>query len=877
MSKWLGNLFVFTYFAPYKLLIMKQILLFCLTFLCLTTSQAQSEQAIIQEYLQQNTSKWLVQAADFNGIEITSTASSKAEGVKHYYVRQTLNGLPVVNGVGSATIKNNRVIAATGQFQDLPDQFSVEHIITVESAIQFASKIVGVEYQSTPILEENKKNHVYLFDKGSISQVNIPVRLMLNMNGKSPELVWDLSIHPIKGDHWWSLRISAVTGELIFINDWVSQCNFDSCEKDEHEHHTASNISKLMPPPPPPGLDQYMVYALPIESPSHGNRSLVINPSDATFSPYGWHDIDGTNGDEFTITRGNNVFASDDINNDDAPGYSPDGGPSLNFNYAYDSLVGVQGNLDAVITNLFYMNNMMHDIWAYYGFDEESGNFQELNYSGSGLGADPVLADAQDGSGTNNANFGTPPEGESPRMQMYLWTSSNVPDLLTINSPTSIAGSYFSSTAGFGPPIPSIPLTEDLVLVLDDGTDPTDGCETILNGAEIAGKIALVRRGGCTFAAKVEACQAQGAVGVIIMNNQGGAPIAMGGSSSIVTIPSVMVSQADGNTLVSTINGGDIVNGTIVNPGDLTATDSDFDNVIIAHEYGHGISTRLVGGADNVDCLYNAEQMGEGWSDWFGMMMTMKATDQAADPRGVGTYVTNEPTNGTGIRPAPYSTDASINNYKYANTNNASLSEPHGIGFVWASMLWDLNWALIDEYGFDADLKTGTGGNNIAMTLVIEGLKLTPCGPGFVDGRDAILLADELLYAGANKCLIWEVFANRGLGFSANQGDADNRSDQVQAFDVDPSCSSTQGLETSNLSNVIVYPNPTKDLLHVDLSKTNGISTAAILDVSGKVLVEMTIISSSEITFDMSKFANGLYLLKLTDATGASNVQVIKH
>lgn len=838
----------------------------------------QSEQAIIQGNLQLNASKWSVQSADFNGIEITSTASSKAEGVKHYYVRQTLNGFPVVNGVGSITLKNTTVISANGRFQDLPEQFTVEPTITAESAIQSATNLIGIEFERTTLLEGNKQTQIYLFNKGNMSQADIPVQLMIQMNNNLPELVWDLSIHPNKGDHWWSIRISAVTGELLFINDWVSQCNFDLCENTTHQHQTAQlPNTKLLPPPPPPGVDQYMVYALPIESPSHGDRSLVINPSDAIYSPFGWHDTDGNSGDEFTITRGNNVFASDDIDNDDAPGYSPNGGPSLNFNFAYDSLLGVQGNLDAVITNLFYMNNMMHDVWAYHGFDEESGNFQELNYSGSGLGADPVLADAQDGSGTNNANFGTPPEGESPRMQMYLWTSSNVPDLLTINSPASIAGSYFSSTAGFGPPIPTIPLTEDLVLVLDDGTDPTDGCETILNGAEIAGKIALVRRGGCTFAAKVEACQAQGAVGVIIMNNQGGAPIAMGGSSSIVTIPSVMVSQADGNTLVSTINGGDIVNGTIVNPGDLTATDSDFDNVIIAHEYGHGISTRLVGGADNVDCLYNAEQMGEGWSDWFGMMMTMKATDQAADPRGVGTYVTNEPTNGTGIRPAPYSTDASINNYKYANTNNASLSEPHGIGFVWASMLWDLNWALIDEYGFDADLKTGTGGNNIAMTLVIEGLKLTPCGPGFVDGRDAILLADEILYAGANKCLIWDVFANRGLGFSANQGDADNRSDQVQAFDIDPSCSSTQGLETSNLSNVIVYPNPTKDLLHVDLSKTNGISTAAMLDVSGKVLVEMTTISSSEITFDMSKFANGLYLLKLTDATGASNVQVIKH
>ena len=57
-----------------------------------------------------------------------------------------------------------------------------------------------------------------------------------------------------------------------------------------------------------------------------------------------------------------------------------------------------------------------------YGFDEASGNFQMLNYTGEGEGGDPVIADAQDGSGYNNSNFSTPPEGQSPRMQMYLFT-----------------------------------------------------------------------------------------------------------------------------------------------------------------------------------------------------------------------------------------------------------------------------------------------------------------------------------------------------------------------------------------------------------------------------------------------------------------------
>ena len=49
---------------------------------------------------------------------------------------------------------------------------------------------------------------------------------------------------------------------------------------------------------------------------------------------------------------------------------------------------------------------------------------------------DFVVADAQDGSGFNNANFGTPPDGINPRMQMFLWSPSELPDdLLTLNTP----------------------------------------------------------------------------------------------------------------------------------------------------------------------------------------------------------------------------------------------------------------------------------------------------------------------------------------------------------------------------------------------------------------------------------------------------------
>ena len=82
------------------------------------------------------------------------------------------------------------------------------------------------------------------------------------------------------------------------------------------------------------------------------------------------------------------------------------------------------------------------------------------------------------------------------------------------------------------------------------------------------------------------------------------------------------------------------------------------------------------------------------------------------------------------------------------------------------------------------------------MNLVMQGLKLQPCSPGFVDGRDAILQADQLLYGGANQCLIWNAFAARGLGYSASQGSTNSRTDQTQAFNLPPGMGPVSGSES---------------------------------------------------------------------------------
>ena len=144
----------------------------------------------------------------------------------------------------------------------------------------------------------------------------------------------------------------------------------------------------------------------------------------------------------------------------------------------------------------------------------------------------------------------------------------------------------------------------------------------------------------------------------------------------------------------------------------------------------------------------------------------------------------------------------SINAQTYKNV--LGTIAPHPLGEVWTSVLWDLYWELSDKFGWDPDLYNGTGGNNMAIQLVMDGMKLQPCNPGFIDGRDAILAADRVNNGGENQCLIWEVFARRGIGFSADQGTTRTRHDVIEGFDVLPACIQTVKIEKT--STPIISP-----------------------------------------------------------------------
>jgi len=160
-----------------------------------------------------------------------------------------------------------------------------------------------------------------------------------------------------------------------------------------------------------------------VNDPTEGSRQTVSDPWDAVADPFTWL---GDGSATYNTTRGNNGIAQS----------NPDGGfdylnnyrpvsADLDFSYPYEtSMTPPSKYVDASATQLFYTANMYHDVLYALGFNEAAGNFETNNNGKGGKGGDFVILSAQDGAGTDNADFATPPDGQNPRMRMYIWTYS---------------------------------------------------------------------------------------------------------------------------------------------------------------------------------------------------------------------------------------------------------------------------------------------------------------------------------------------------------------------------------------------------------------------------------------------------------------------
>jgi extracellular elastinolytic metalloproteinase len=561
-------------------------------------------------------------------------------------------------------------------FTDLPDKFlSKDHKLEDprHALLQFMIAATPEQHMVQDILS---KYDDYINDMTSYmdthfvgGETHLPVELISNVpdtvnpvkarlayiqvpDGDSThlDLVWKFEVE--MKDNWYEAAVSAhAPHKIISVVDWASDAYAPIPRKER-------------------GLATYNVFKWGINDPSEGNRSIETEYNDKLASPLGWHSLpianDPYSGDtrfayssslrNTTVTWGNNVFAHEnwDGRNSYIENYRPDGGESLEFDYVYnpkfvpggDALEEARKYINTTITQLFYTTNMVHDLYYRYGFDEASGNFQQHNFGRGGEENDGVIANAQDGSGFNNANFMTPPDGQNGRCRMYIWKTA-----------------------------------------------------------------------------------------------------------------------------------------TPYRDGDLEAG-------IVIHELTHGMSTRLTGGPANSGCLGWGESggMGEGWGDF--LATTIRSTSNYSD-YSMGAWAANLD---GGIRNFVYSTDIKVNPSTYKTLDKPGYWGVHAIGEVWAEILWVVSNKLIEKYGFsdtlfpplieeDGTIPTGDfyrpreheadgspkplipkHGNTLVVQLVVNGMKLQPCRPSFLEARDAIIQADQILTGGENHCALWEGFSERGLG-----------------------------------------------------------------------------------------------------------------
>ena len=471
--------------------------------------------------------------------------------------------------------------------------------------------------------------------------------------------------------------------------------------------------------------DSYNIFTI---DPGKTPQAVVAGPGAGNGqSPAGWL----FSGAQNSISiAGNNAHAYLDAQSNNRPDRGGSSVTDGNFLTAADltATPSTTGNREVAVQNLFYLNNVIHDELYRHGFTEATGNFQENDFGNGGLGSDPVNAEAQDGGGTDNANFATPRDGQNPRMQMYLWTGSGGLYQVVVHTP--FTNTFPAQGAEFGASLNATGITGDVVLV-NDGTGTTsDGCEAITNN--LAGKIALIDRGTCTFTVKVHNAQNAGAISAIVVNNQGDDIITMGGTDHQIRIAAVFIGQSNGNTL--RLNPPANVTDRLTDPPPLQR-DGDLDSDIVWHEYGHGLTWRMIG--DMSGPLAGA--IGEGMSDTLAIIINQDDV--------VGEYASD---NAAGIRRYPYT------NYPltYGNVTGA---EVHDDGEVYGA----IGWQMLLNY------QAGSISKDELLDSIVDGMNFTPAGPTFEQMRDGILESIGNSVNPERDCLVWRAFAKYGVGVGA--------------------------------------------------------------------------------------------------------------
>ncbi|CAE6377925.1 unnamed protein product [Rhizoctonia solani] len=289
-----------------------------------------------------------------------------SETASFEYFRQSLNDIPVANAVANVALKGDKVTSFGASFVKPKSIAPTQPKLTKEDAISKAESITGGKYNDWPTTIEyfaKDSDHVVL------------THVVQVQNSETSE--------------WYEIFVDANSGEVVNVVDFVSDAS-------------------------------YRVVPLNVQDPTKG-YSVQTNPEDGVASPKGWHTTGSTT---TSNTSGNNVISYKAFFLIGTSGTSSQSSATNNYDYAYNSAVSptTSPNVDAARVNAFYVGNSIHDLTYKFGFDEASYNFQNDNYGKGGAGNDRVQISVQDWTGSDNANFATPADGQSGQMRMFTWT-----------------------------------------------------------------------------------------------------------------------------------------------------------------------------------------------------------------------------------------------------------------------------------------------------------------------------------------------------------------------------------------------------------------------------------------------------------------------
>ncbi|KAJ3345611.1 ammonium transporter, partial [Kappamyces sp. JEL0680] len=377
--------------------------------------------------LQDSAMKWAnqnLQLGASDSVTITRAYTDSLTGLHHCYMMKQHQGLDVVNSVAQMTVTTSgNLIAYSSSWVNTTGSVNLVKRSDALSCKQALQKVAENNFKESTTPDKwtvSTSGSVNTISGVQFTSQDVTCKEAIYGMQNDIQHVYSLTV-PTPSQHL-NLMVDMSTGAVLGATDYTSRLRFTPSGRLVKRYQPSLQKRETAANP------TFFALQLGALDPETVPPSLIRDPIDTVASPAGWNDNSG-------ITQGNNVIATENSRNikninqiKSNIATNPKQAKSNNFVFNFP----VNLNKDpttytaASITNAFFLANRFHDILYQYGFDEQSGNFQTDNGQKGGRGNDAVVALVQDGSGTDNANFASPPDGQPGVMRMFIFSNPDV-------------------------------------------------------------------------------------------------------------------------------------------------------------------------------------------------------------------------------------------------------------------------------------------------------------------------------------------------------------------------------------------------------------------------------------------------------------------